>query len=82
LLLGLRQDFAQLLFSQKNEALLQGLAERYHRDMLYQELEFKSGRTPRWTFLKSQSDEAEIRWQIRRANLPFSTGVALFLRRS
>ncbi|HXC63037.1 MAG TPA: TolC family protein, partial [bacterium] len=69
LLLGLRQAFNQLLYDQKNAALLQAIADRYHQDTLYQQLEFQSGQTARWTFLKSQSDEAQVKWDLEQNNL-------------
>ena len=69
LLLGLRQAFNQLLYDQKNSALLQAIADRYHQDTRYQQLEFQSGQTARWTFLKSQSDEAQVKWDLEQSKL-------------
>ncbi|HTB35235.1 MAG TPA: TolC family protein, partial [bacterium] len=69
LLLNLRQAFNQLLYDQKNAALLQAIADRYHQDTLYQQLEFQSGQTARWTFLKSQSDEAQVKWDLEQNDL-------------
>lgn len=69
LLLGLRQAFNQLLYDQQNTALLQAIADRYHQDTRYQELEFQSGQTARWTFLKSQSDEAQVKWDLEQNGL-------------
>jgi outer membrane protein TolC len=69
LLLGLRQAFNQLLYDQKNAALLLAIADRYHQDTLYQQLEFQSGQTARWTFLKSQSDEAQVKWDLEQNSL-------------
>jgi outer membrane protein TolC len=62
-MLSLWQGFNQLLFDQMNEGLLEDIRQRYHEDTLYEDLEFKSGQTARWTFLKSQSDEAQVKWQ-------------------
>ena len=69
LLLELRQAFAQLLYDQLNAALLESIADRYHQDTLYQQLEFQSGQTARWTFLKSQSDEAQVNWDLEQNGL-------------
>jgi outer membrane protein TolC len=66
---SLRQAFLTLLYAQKNADLLSALGARYHQDTLYQQLVFKSGRTALWTFLKAQSDEAEIQWEIRQNSL-------------
>jgi outer membrane protein TolC len=63
LLVSLWQAFNQLLFDQVNAGLLEDIRQRYHEDTLYEDLEFKSGQTARWTFLKSQSDEAQVKWQ-------------------
>jgi outer membrane protein TolC len=64
LMLGLRQAFNQLNYDQQNAALLKAIADRYHQDTLYQQMEFQSGQTARWTFLKSQSDEAQVQWDM------------------
>ena len=69
LLSSLRQAFNQLYFDQKNAALLQNIADRYHKDTRYQDLQFQSGQTARWTFLKAQSDEAEVKWQVEQNQL-------------
>ena len=69
LLESLRQAFNTLLYDQKNLTLLQSIVQRYHQDTLYQELVFKSGRTPRWTYLKAKADEAEIGWQVSQLQL-------------
>jgi outer membrane protein TolC len=65
LLLNLSQAFDQLIYDQKNQALLEDLAVRYSQDTRYQSLEFASGHTPRWTYLKAQSDEAALKWELR-----------------
>jgi outer membrane protein len=64
LLLSLRQAFLQLVYDQKNQSLLQDLADRYNQDTRYQSLEFASGQTARWTYLKAESDEASVKWQL------------------
>jgi outer membrane protein TolC len=64
LLQTLHQAFNQLLYDQKNAVLLQSIVDRYHQDTLYQQLEFQDGQTARWTFLKSQSDEAGVKWDL------------------
>ena len=69
LLSSLRQAFNQLYFDQKNAALLENIASRYHKDTRYQDLQFQSGQTARWTFLKAQSDEAEVAWQVEQNQL-------------
>jgi outer membrane protein TolC len=66
---SLKQAFNQLLYDQKASLLLQDIATRYNRDTRYQELQFESGQTARWTFLKAQSDEAEVKWQVRQNEL-------------
>jgi outer membrane protein TolC len=64
LLQSLHLAFNQLLYDQKNNELLKAIADRYHQDTLYQQLEFEAGKTARWTFLKSQSDEAGVKWDL------------------
>ena len=69
LLLNLRMAFNQLLYDQKNVVLLKQISDRYHKDTLYEQLEFQSGQTARWTFLKSQSDEASFNWSLHQNDL-------------
>jgi adhesin transport system outer membrane protein len=69
LLLNLRTGFNQLLYDQANVGLLKEISERYHKDTLYEQLEFQSGQTARWTFLKSQSDEASFNWSLEQNDL-------------
>jgi outer membrane protein TolC len=69
LLLSLHQAFNQLLYDQQNSALLKAIVDRYHQDTLYQQMEFQSGQTARWTFLKSQSDEAQVQWDLEQNGL-------------
>jgi outer membrane protein TolC len=64
---GLRQAFNRLLYAQRNLELLATIRDRLSRQARFQEIQFKSGREPRWTFLKAQADAASITWQITQA---------------
>lgn len=64
---SLRQSFNRLLYGQRNLELLAAIRDRFERQARFQEIQFKSGREPRWTFLKAQADAASIRWQITQA---------------
>ncbi|MEK7475366.1 MAG: TolC family protein [Candidatus Coatesbacteria bacterium] len=64
---SLRQSFNRLLYVQRNLDLLASIRDRLNRQARFQEIQFKSGRDPRWTFLKSQADAASITWQITQA---------------
>lgn len=68
-LLSLRQAFNQIFFDQENALLLDAIAKRYQQDTRYQQLQFQSGRAARWTFLKAQSDEAEVKWEVEQNTL-------------
>lgn len=66
---ALRNAFDRLLFDQRNIDLLGSIKERLNKDTRYLEIQFRSGREPRWTFLKAQADEAGIDWQMTQARL-------------
>lgn len=68
-LLSVWQAWGQLRFDEMNADLLDQIRQRYHDDTSYEELEFKSGQTARWTWLKSQSDEANVKWSEDQNNL-------------
>jgi len=61
---SLRQSFNRLLYAQRNLELLAAIRDRFDRHARFQEIQFKSGRDPRWTFLKAQADAASVGWQI------------------
>jgi outer membrane protein TolC len=62
-----------LVYDQRNVDLLGTIKERLNRDSRYLEIQFRSGREPRWTFLKAQADEAGIAWQLAQARLDIAT---------
>jgi len=65
----LRSAFDRLLFDQRNLELLLSIKARLNKDTRYLEIQFRSGREPRWTFLKAQADEAGVDWQMTQAAL-------------
>jgi outer membrane protein TolC len=62
-----------VVYDQRNLRLLASIKDRLNRDSRYLEIQFRSGREARWTFLKAQADEAGIAWQIGQAGLELAS---------